>query len=298
MDRLDAMSLLLTVVDAGSLSAAGRRLDIPLATVSRRIGDLETHLKTRLLQRTSRRVTLTDAGRDYVEACRRILDDVDAAERQASGEYTTPKGGLVVTSAMVFGRMHVVPVLATFLSAYPEIDVRLMLSDSVVDLVENRIDVGVRIAKLADSSLHALRLGTIQRVYCASPAYLERRGTPQRPQDLAGHDCITFAGPTRPDEWTFQTGRTEESVRVRSRLVVNSAEAAVDAARAGAGIAAVFTYQAAQGLRSSELVTLPLETNPTAIPVSLVYAASGLLPLKLRAFLDYAAPRLKARLAG
>jgi DNA-binding transcriptional LysR family regulator len=274
MDRLDAMSLLLTVVDAGSLSAAGRRLDIPLATVSRRIGDLETHLKTRLLQRTSRRVTLTDAGRDYVEACRRILDDVDAAERQASGEYTTPKGGLVVTSAMVFGRMHVVPVLATFLSAYPEIDVRLMLSDSVVDLVENRIDVGVRIAKLADSSLHALRLGTIQRVYCASPAYLERRGTPQRPQDL------------------------EESVRVRSRLVVNSAEAAVDAARAGAGIAAVFTYQAAQGLRSSELVTLPLETNPTAIPVSLVYAASGLLPLKLRAFLDYAAPRLKARLAG
>jgi DNA-binding transcriptional LysR family regulator len=298
MDRVEAMSLLLTVVDSGSLSAAGRRLNMPLATVSRRISDLEAHLKTRLLQRTSRRITLTDAGVGYVDACRRILDDIDAAERQATGEYSAPRGQLVITSAHVFGRLHVVPILAAFLAAYPDIDVRLLLSDGAVNLLESHVDVGVRMGPLADSSLRAIRVGAIRRVICASPAYLASRGTPQRPQDLTGHDCITFLGPVQPEVWEFPAGRENLAVPVRSRLVVNGAEAAVDAAIAGAGIVSIFTYQVAAAISAGRLVALPFFTDQVLIPVHLIYALAGLLPLKVRAFLDYAAPRLRAALAS
>lgn len=297
MDRLDAMSLLLAVVDTGSLSAAGRRLNMPLATVSRRVSDLEAHLRTRLLQRSSRRVALTDAGEAYVAACRRILDEVDAAERLASGEYSAPKGELVVTAALVFGRLHVVPILAGFLAAYPDVNVRLVLSDSVVNLLETHVDVGVRIGQLADSSMKALRVGTIQRAVCASPAYLQARGRPQTLADLAAHDCITFFGPSQPDVWEFPLLKGRAEIRVKSRLVVNGAESAVDAAIGGAGITSVFCYQVLAALRSGALELLPLGLDHMPIPVSLVHAQDGLLPLKLRAFLDYAAPRLKARLA-
>jgi DNA-binding transcriptional LysR family regulator len=298
MDRLDTMRLLLSVVDTGSLSAAGRRLNMPLATVSRHISDLEAHLKTRLLLRSSRRIALTEAGQGFVQSCRRILDDVEEAERQASGEYSAPKGELVLTAALVFGRLYVVPVLAGFLAAYPDIDVRLVLSDSAVNLIESDIHIAVRMGKLADSNLKAVRVGSIRRVLCASPDYLAARGTPQTPQDLARYDCVTFVGPTQPDIWDFTVGNTRESVRVRSRLVVNSAEAAVDAALAGVGVTAVFSYHAADAVRDGRLVLLPFYNEAAAIPVSLVYAMGGLLPLKMRAFLDYAAPRLKAKLAA
>jgi DNA-binding transcriptional LysR family regulator len=297
MDRLDSMSLLLTVVDTGSLSAAGRRMRLPLTTVSRRIADLEAHLKTRLLERSSRRVTLTDAGHDYVQACRRILEHVDAAERQASGEYSAPKGELAITVATVFGRQYLVPILTTFLAAYPEIDVRLVLSDGVVNLLESHVDVGVRLGPLADSSLRALRVGAFQRVVCASPAYLAARGTPRQPHDLAGHDCVTFLGAQQGDVWDFPADKQREAVHVRSRLVVNGVDVAVEAALAGAGIVSAFSYNVGDLIRSGRLVALPLHADPVLIPVHLVYAVGGLLPLKTRAFLDYAAPRLKARLA-
>jgi DNA-binding transcriptional LysR family regulator len=298
MDRLESMSLLLAVVDTGSLSAAGRQRNMPLATVSRHISELEIHLKTRLLQRTSRRVSLTEAGQDYVQSCRRILEDVEAAERQASGEYTAPRGELVITAVVVFGRQHVVPVLASFLSAYPDIDVRLLLVDGAVNLLENNVHVGVRMGPLADSSLKAIRVGTIQRVMCASPSYLAQRGTPTQPQDLTWHDCVTYLGPMQPDVWEFPVGKAHESVRVRSRLVVNGAEAAAEAALQGAGITAVFSYQVIDAVRDGRLVLLPFYADAAPIPVNLVYALGGLLPLKVRAFLDYAAPRLKARLAA
>ena len=171
MDRLNAMSVLLTVVEAGSLSAASRRLGTPLATVSRKISDLEAHLKTRLLIRSTRQISLTDAGRSYVEACRRILEQVDEAERTASGEYSAPKGDLTVTAPVVFGRLHVLPVALEFLTAYAEIGLRLVLSDSILSLVEDNIDLAVRIGILPDSSLIATRIGLIRHVVCASPAY-------------------------------------------------------------------------------------------------------------------------------
>jgi DNA-binding transcriptional LysR family regulator len=293
MDRLDTMSLLLAVIDTGSLSAAGRRLNMPLATVSRRISELEAHLKTRLLQRSSRRVTLTDAGLAYVAACRRILDEVTEAERAAAGEYSTPRGELGITAAMLFGRRYMIPIVTAFLAAYPDIDVRMVLSDGVVDLLQGHIDVAVRLGPLADSSLRALRVGFIQRVACASPDYLAARGTPAGAADLAGHDRINFLAQGSRDFWSFQSG---DVTSFRARLTVNSAEAAVQAALAGAGITTVFNYHAADSVRAGRLVLLPLYTDRQPIPVSLVYAIGGMLPQKLRAFLDYAAPRLKARL--
>ena len=297
MDRLEAMSALLAAVDAGSLSAASRKLGMPLATMSRKVSELETHLRTQLLHRGSRRLTLTDAGRTYVAACRRILDEVGAAERAAAGEYSAPRGDLVIAAPLVFGRLHVLPIALDFLKAFPEIDIRLSLADHVVNLHQDRIDLAVRIGELPDSSLIAMRVGDIRRVVCASPRYFAEHGMPRRPEDLAAHRCITFEGLTAPDVWTFAAGKATRSVAIHSRLVVNTAEAAIDAALAAVGITRVMSYQAAGAVRDGTLVLALRGFEPKPIPVSLVHAGQPLLPQKVRAFLDFAAPRLKERLA-
>ncbi|MFZ2138474.1 MAG: LysR family transcriptional regulator [Xanthobacteraceae bacterium] len=297
MDRLEAMSALLAAVDAGSLSGASRKLGMPLATVSRKVSELETHLRTRLVTRTSRRLILTDAGRSYVAACKRILDDVREAERAAAGEYSAPRGELIITAPIVFGRLHVLPVLLEFLNTYPEIDVRLTLADRVVNLQEDHVDLAVRIGELPDSSLVAMRVGSIGRVVCGSPAYFAERGTPKRPNELSKHDCITFNGLTSPEAWIFPSGKGNISVAVHSRLIVNTAEAAIDAAITGLGITRVLSYQVADALRTGALLLALREFEPPPVPVSLVHAGQGRLALKLRAILDFAAPRLKARLS-
>jgi DNA-binding transcriptional LysR family regulator len=297
MDRLESMTTLLAAVDAGSLSAASRKLGMPLATVSRKVSELESHLGTRLIHRTSRRLVLTDTGRAYVEAARRIVEDIEEAERAATGEYSAPRGDLIVTAPIVFGRLHVLPIVVDFLKAYPEIDVRLALADHVVNLLEDHIDVAVRIGELPDSSLVAARVGTIRRVVCASPAYFAARGVPRRPPDLAAHACITFGGVTAPDQWTFRVRKSPVAVAVHSRLVVNTAEAAIDAAVAAVGVTRVLSYQAAPALRAGALALALEAYEPLPSPVSLVHTGHRLLPLKLRAFLDFAAPRLRATLA-
>lgn len=291
------MSILVAAVDAGSLSAASRRLGTPLATVSRKVSELEAHLGTRLLNRSSRRLTLTEAGQSYVAACKRILDDIGEAERAASGEYRVPRGDLIITAPIVFGRLHVLPVVTEFLKTFPEIDVRLLLSDRVVNLFEDPIDLAVRVGELPDSSLVAIRVGAIRRVVCGSPAYFSARGTPKSPRDLGAHDCVTFEALMAPEAWTFTTGRSEVSIPIHSRLVVNTAEAAIDAAIAGVGITRVLSYQIATATQVGTLVIALQEFEPAPWPVSLVYGGGRLLPLKLRAFLDFSAPRLKARLA-
>jgi len=297
MDRFEAMSILLEVVEAGSLSGAGRRLGLPLSTVSRKISDLEAHLKTRLLSRSTRRLDLTDAGRSYVEACRRILEEVEEAERAAAGEYSAPRGELIVTAPIVFGRLHLLPVVTAFLNSYPEVSVRLLQADRVAHLLEDHIDLAVRIGDLPASSLIAARLGAIRRVICASPAYFAARGAPQSPEELTTHDCIAFEALSSGGAWDFGIGQAAKSVRIQSRLVVNTAEAAIDAAIAGFGVTRVLSYQVAEAVRTGAL-RLALESfEPAAWPVSLVRPERGRLPLKLRAFLDFAAPRLKARLA-
>ena len=296
MDRLESMSILVAVVEAGSLSAAARQLGTPLSTVSRKISELEAHLKARLLSRSSRKLTLTEAGRAYVAACKRILEDVGEAERTASGEYSAPKGDLIVTAPIVFGRLHVLPVAMEFLVAYPEVDIGCVLTDRVVNFLEDHVDLAVRIGELPDSSLITTRIGSLRRVVCGSPAYFARRGTPKNAGELAFHDCITFAGFSSPDAWIFQTGKSDTSVPIHSRLVVNTAEAAVDAAIAGLGITRVLSYQVADALQAGLLAVVLEEFEPAPSSVSLVYTDQRRLPLKLRAFLDFSAPRLKARL--
>ena len=296
MDRLDSMSTLLAAVEAGSLSAASRKLGTPLATVSRRVSDLEAHLRTRLLVRTSRRLALTDAGRDYVAACRRILEEIGEAERAAAGEYSAPRGELQITAPIVFGRLHVLPIVTAFLAAFPDINIRLVLADRMVNLLEEHADLAVRIGALADSALVATRVGSIRRVACASEAYFAANGTPRHPHDLAGHSCVTFETLMSPSAWSFTLGRDIVAVAVRSRLVVSTAEAAIDAAVAGIGITRVLSYQVADTVRAGTLTIVLAEYEPPRSPVSLVTNGQGLLPQKLRAFLDFAAPLLRARL--
>ena len=297
MDRLEAMSTFLAVAEDGSLSAASRRLGTPLATVSRRISDLESHLRTKLFNRSSRQLVLTDAGSSYLAACKRILTDVTEAERTACGEYTAPTGELALTTPIGLGRTILIPILVDFLKAYPDIKVRMIPTDRAVSLFQEQIDVGVRIGALPDSSLVAVRVGATRRVVCASPAYLAARGTPRVPEQLAGHDCINYAGFGLPDEWTFVRGKTAIAVPVHTRLVVGSAEAACTAARAGIGITIALAYQLKVGADGGALTTLLEEFQPAPLPVSLVYAANRFLPIKVRAFLDFATPRLKRVLA-
>lgn len=299
MNRLEAMATLLAAVDAGSLSAASRKLGVPLATVSRRVSDLEAHLRTKLLVRTSRRLELTEAGRSYVAACRDILASVDQAERTAAGEYAAPKGDVVVTAPIVFGRLHILPVIVAFLDTYPEINVRLMLTDRITNFIEDHVDVALRIGNLPDSNLIATRLGSVRRVVCASPAYLSaKRPAPMHPSDLEAHSCITFEGLMSPTSWSFSAGKSGISVAVRSRLVVNTAEAAIDAAIAGLGITRVLSYQIADALRARSLKIILEAFEPDPSPVSLVHAGQGMLPLKTRAFIDFATERLRRRLGS
>ena len=218
--------------------------------------------------------------------------------RPASGEYSAPKGDLVITAPIVFGRLHVLPVVAEFLKTYPEIDIRMVLADRVVNLLEEHVDLAVRIGELPDSSLVATRVGAIRRVVCGSPGYFAARGTPQRPADLGTHDCVTFAALTSPDAWSFAIGRSDVPVPIHSRLVVNTAEAAIDAAIAGIGVTRVLSYQIAAAVRAGTLAVALREFEPPPWPLHLVYAGGRLSPLKLRAFLDFAVPRLKARLGG
>jgi DNA-binding transcriptional LysR family regulator len=297
MDRLESMSALLAAVEAGSLSASSRKLGMPLPTISRKVSELEGHLRTRLVNRTSRRLTLTDAGQAYVTACKKILDDIGEAERAATGEYSEPRGELTLSAPIVFGRMHVLPVAIEFLKAYPEINVRLILADRMINLLEEPVDVALRIAELDDSSLIAAKVGSIRRVVCASPAYFAERGVPQTPRDIAAHDCITFEGLSSAKAWRFRLGKLEATVPIRSRLAVNTAETAIDAAIAGIGITRVLSYQIADALKAGTLQTALEKFEPAPVPVSLVYSGHRMLAQKLRAFLSFAGPRLRAGLS-
>ncbi|MCY1128388.1 LysR family transcriptional regulator [Frigidibacter sp. RF13] len=293
MDRFDAMAVLVAAVDAGSLSGASRALRLPLATVSRRVAELEAQIGAQLLIRTNRQVQLTEAGASYVAASRRILEDLAEAERAVAGEYVAPKGLLTITAPVVFGRLHVLPVVSDFLLAYPDISVRLTLADRVLHLTDDHIDLALRIGNLPDSSMKALRLGEIRRIVCASPAYLTARGRPERPEEVARHDCVAFSG-IDAVQWQFATDGREQRVTVRPRLLVNTAEAAIDAAVAGLGLTRVLSYQIAAAERAGQLVEVLKDHAPPPAPVQLVYSGQGVLPLKLRTFIDFAAPRLRA----
>ncbi len=297
MDRLDAMSVVIAVTETGSFSAASRKLSKPVATVSRKVAELETRLKAQLFRRSSRRLAPTDAGRSYIEACKRIIDQVDEAEREVSGEYRIPRGDLVVTAPWGLGHLHLLPIAVEFMEAYPEIALRLVLTDRVLNTVEEGIDVSIRIGALPDSSMVATRIGSIRLVVCGSPGYFAEHGRPRKPDDLRDHDCITVDDAATPTAWRFRQGARAIVTPIRSRLCVNTSEAAVEAAIAGAGLARVMSYKMEAARRAAMLAVVLDTFEPDPFPVHIVYAQRKPAPLKLRAFLNWATPRLKARLA-
>jgi DNA-binding transcriptional LysR family regulator len=292
------MSVLAAAVETGSFSAAGRQLGMPLPTVSRKVSELEALLKTRLLVRTTRKLVLTDAGAAYLAAARRILDLVEDAEAQASGEYSAPRGDLILTAPIAFGRLHVLPVAVEFLAEFPQVQVRMRLSDRNVNLVEDHVDMAVRIGALADSSMIATRVGFVRRVVCGSPGYFADHGIPEKPADLAHHICVGFSAPASNAAWIFSNPaeRGMQSVTVPSRLSIDTAEAVIDAAIAGAGLTNVLSYQVAEAVAQKKLRIVLADFEPEPVPVHLVHAAQGMLPLKMRSFLDFAAPRLRRSL--
>jgi DNA-binding transcriptional LysR family regulator len=297
MDRLDAMTVAVTVQELGSLSAAARRLRMPLPTVSRKVSDLEAHLNARLFNRSTRRLTLTDAGETYIAACKRILEDVRETEHTVSGEFSTPRGELVISAPIVFGRIHVLPVIAAFFHAYPEVTVRLSLSDRMVGLLEDHVDLALRIGELEDSRLIATRCGSTRRVVCGSPEYFSQHGTPKHPTDLASHAAVIFETVTSSNAWVFAADRSDIAVSMRRQLIVNTSEAAIDAAIAGVGVTRVLSYQVEHAIKVGTLVAVLKRFEPNSLPISLVHDNQRRVPLKVRAFLDFAAPRLRARLS-
>jgi DNA-binding transcriptional LysR family regulator len=297
MDRIESMSVVVSIAEAGSLSAASRKLHMPVPTVSRKLSELEARLKTQLFQRSSRRVSLTDAGRSYVEACRRIIEQVDDAEKEASGEYRAPTGDLTVTSPWGVGHLHLLPLSCEFEKAYPNIALRLLLSDRVLDPVEYGIDIAVRIGPLASSAMIATRIGSVRVVACASPEYLAARGRPKSPADLIDHDCIGVDEKGVPSNWKFAKDGVEVAAPIRSRLTVSTSEAAVQAAVLGAGITRVMSYKMEAARRTGALVIVLEQFEREPLPAHIVYTERKPMPLKLRVFLDWFTPRLKARLA-
>ncbi len=299
VDRLEAMSIILLTIEKGSLTAAAKALNMPLPTVSRKISELESHLGVRLIQRSTRKLTLTDAGIGYVTASRRILEDVGEAERAASGEYLEPRGELVLTAPALFGHLHILPIVTDFLAAYPDINIRLMLSNQVLDLLDERIDMAVRIGVLPDSSMIATRVGDMATLVCAPPELLTARGVPATPTDLQSFPCVSFTGAAIPS-WSFRDPIRHSIVElpIVPRLSVTLGESVVEAAVRCRAVARVFHYHCAEALRAGRLVRILRDYEIAPVPVHLIHASRGTMPLKMRTFLDFAVGRLRADLSA
>ena len=295
MDRLRAMQIFTAVAEAGSLSAASREIGVPLTTVSRQLAELEKHVGTPLMVRTTRQLALTDAGRDYLETCRSLLSELEAAEARLAGKEDTPSGELVLTAPVVFGRLHVLPVVLEYLRRYPGVSVKMVLADRVIDLVDESIDVGIRIGALPDSAMVARQAGTVRTVVCASPAYLQTRGEPVSPRDLSGHDCIVFSGLETGGRWSFRRPRGVQRVRIHSRLSVNTAEAAVDAAIAGMGFARVLSYQVQNAVAEGRLWRVLEDFEGPGVPVNVLHRQGRLPQAKVKCFVEMACELLPAR---
>jgi len=297
-DRADDLVVFAEVAERGSFVEAARRLDRSPAAITRRIAELEARLGVRLFNRTTRAVNITEAGQRLLVGAKRVLADLDEIERTAAGEGTAPRGQLRITAPILFGRLHVRPIVTDFLAQFPDVTVALTLVDRPVDLIEEELDVAVRIGALAESSAIASRVGALRRVVVAAPDYLVRNGTPRSPAELAAHSMIAFAGIFGIEHWIFQEKDTEVAVAIRPRLIVTTAEAAVDAARSGFGVTRVLSYQAADDLARGSLLRLLPDFEGDELPVHLLYPGGRYPPPKLRAFLDFAVSRLRRRCAA
>lgn len=287
MDKLLAMRSFVTIVDQGSLTAAADTLDRSLPTMVRILATLEESLGTRLLRRTTRRMSLTDEGRDYLERCRRILHDIEDAEASVTRARVEPRGLVRMTAPVLFGQMHVAPTLSGFLREFPEVEVELLLLDRVVNLVEEGIDLAVRIAHLSDSTMVAVPVGHVRRVVCASPALLREDGTPEHPRELAERPCLQFRGINPGGHWSFRDGSREISVRTRGNLTCNQAAATAGACAEGLGFGMFLSYQVEPLIRARRLEVVLADYEPPALPVSLVYPEARLTSTRLRALVDW-----------
>ena len=286
MDRIDAMQAFVAVADLRGFAPAARKLGLSPSGVTRLIAALEERLGVRLLQRTTRSVTLTDVGARYLARARRILADVEEAESSAEGERTKPGGRLVVSAPNGFGRLHVSPVVSAYLERYPEVSVDLRLSDRMINLVEEGVDLAVRIGHLPDSTLVARHVGEMRRIVVASKEYLKRRGEPKSPEAIASHDTIQFGAMTAEPEWRFASDGREIRVASAPRLATNSADAAIQYAEQGGGLTRVLAYQAAQSLKAGRLKIVLAAFEQPALPIHVVYPTSRLLSAKVRTFVD------------
>jgi DNA-binding transcriptional LysR family regulator len=286
MDRLEAMNVFVSVADLRGFAPAARRLGLSPSAVTRLVAALEEHLGARLLQRTTRSVTLTDAGARFLERARRILADVSEAEDAAQAERTVPVGRFVVSAPALFGRLHVAPLMCDYLAQYPDVTAELLLGDRMSNLVDEGIDAAVRIGTLDDSSLVARSVGATRRVLVASPSYLDKKKRPRTPDALAKHDVILFTALTPIPEWRFVRGAEETRVALTPRYVTNSADAALGHAIRGGGVTMVLAYQAAEAVRAGSLTVLLAEHEPPPLPIHVVYPTTRLLSAKVRAFVE------------
>lgn len=294
MDRFLAMQVFVAVGEEQGFAAAARRLALSPPVVTRTIAALEERLGIKLFQRTTRIVRLTEAGTRYLLDCKRLLAEVEDAEQALSGSHTELRGSLSITASVMFGRLFVAPILFQFLDQHPKVNGRAVLVDRVVDLIDEGLDVGVRIAHLADASFTAIRVGSVRRVVCASPAYLKRHGVPQTPGDLADHDAVSFSADRSAPAWSFGSGKKKtHSVHPRSRLLVNSSEVALEAAAAGAGVTRVLSYMAASAVKSGQLRIILREFEPEPIPIHVIHREGKRAAARVRAFVDFAVDRLR-----
>ena len=293
MDRYQAMRMFLEVADAGGFASASRRLNLSPPTVTRTIAGLEELIGTRLLIRTTRSVKLTEAGERYLEDCRRILAEIAEAEAAAAGSYAKPTGVLTVTASVLFGQIYVLPIVTRFLDDHPEVTGRLIFVDRVTNLVDEGIDVAIRIGRLPDSNLSAVRVGAVRRVICGSPAYFERAGVPKSPSDLAQHRIVAATGVSTRLDWRFGLAGAE-AIDVKPALLCNSNEAAIAAARSDWGLTRVLSYQIGPDLQTGRLATVLDEFEEAPLPIHIVHTEGRRASAKVRAFVDAAAEALKS----
>jgi DNA-binding transcriptional LysR family regulator len=295
MDRLQAMTTFVAVVETEGLASAARKLNVSPSVVSRVMNELEAHLGVRLLTRTTRLVRVTDAGATFFEDCRRILAEIDAAELTAAGANNTPRGQLTVTAPMLFGKMYVMPIAHDYLTRYPAVNLNCWLMDRVVNLVDEGVDVAIRIGDLPPSSLQAVAVGKSRRILCAAPAYLEARGVPQRPEDLASHVALQATGITAAPEWRFLVDDKLVTVPIQPRLVTTTNDSAIAAALSGLGIVRLLSYQVAQEVAEGTLRIVLDEFELPSLPVHVVHREGKHANQKVRAFLDLAIETLRAK---
>ena len=286
MDRLQTMTVFASVAEEGGFAAAARRLDLSPASVTRAVTALETRLGSRLLHRTTRSVRLTEAGARYLADIRRILAELEEADRHAAGAHAEPRGRVTVSASVLFGRMKVAPVLLDLLDRYPRISVAAIFVDRVVQLLEEGVDIAVRIAELPDSSLSAIRVGSVRRVLCAAPAYLAARGRPRTPADLADHDTIDFVHMTAAGEWSFEDEGRSRRVRPQPRFLANNADSTIAAAMAGRGVTRVLSYMIAPQLAAGTLELVLEDFEPPAVPIHVVHKEAGQTSARVRAVVD------------